>query len=71
MITASYGDKIVKQSCYFAIICNGEINKKHMGVTLFHYSKFLEIMCEDETDGCSERSLDIFYRWLEKRPLHL
>ena len=36
MITASYGDKIVKQSCYFAIICNGEINKKHMGVTLFH-----------------------------------
>ena len=35
IITASYRDKIVKQSCYFAQVCSWKFNKKHMGVTLF------------------------------------
>ena len=28
-------DKIVKQSCYFAKICDGEFNKKCIGLNLF------------------------------------
>ena len=34
-INASYRDKIVKQSYYFAKLCDGEFNKKHIGVKLF------------------------------------
>ena len=35
-ITASYRDKIVKQSHYFTIlVCDRQFNKKHIGVTLF------------------------------------
>ena len=25
----------MKQSCYFAKVCDGELNKKHIGVNLF------------------------------------
>ena len=35
MINISYRDKIVKQLGYFAKICDGELNKKHIGVNLF------------------------------------
>ena len=31
----SYRDKIVKQSCYFAKLCDREFNIKHIGVNLF------------------------------------
>ena len=34
-IYASYRDKLVKQSCYFAKLYDGEFYKKHMGVNLF------------------------------------
>ena len=29
------GVKIVKLPCYFAKLCDGEFNKKHLGVNLF------------------------------------
>ena len=32
---ASYRDKIVKNSCYFAGLRDGEFNKKHIGANLF------------------------------------
>ena len=35
MINALYTDKIMKQSYYFAKVCDGELNKKHIGVNLF------------------------------------
>ena len=34
-MNASYRDKIMKQSCYFVKICDGEFNTKHTGVNLF------------------------------------
>ena len=30
MINVSYWDKIVKQLCYIAKICDSELNKKHI-----------------------------------------
>ena len=50
-VYASYWDKIVKQSCYFAKICDGEFNKKFMGVNLFSlqhcvHEQMLKNMCE-------------------------
>ena len=41
----------MKQSCYFAKICDGEFNKKPIGVNLFSlqfclHEKMLKIMCE-------------------------
>ena len=35
LICASYRDTIVKQSCYFTNLCDGEFSKKHTGVNLF------------------------------------
>ena len=41
-IYASCRDRIVEQSCYFAILCDSEFNKKHMGFNLFSLQH-----CED------------------------
>ena len=56
MISVSYRDKnkIVKESCYFAKVCNREFNKKDIGVNLFslqlcvHEYRF-RILCEKGT----------------------
>ena len=53
-INASYRDKIVKQSCYFVKICDGEFNKKHTGINLFSlqfclHEIFLNILHETST----------------------
>ena len=53
--TASYRDKIVKQSCYFVKVLDGEFIKKHMGVNLFSLQlcvlreQMLKILCEKAT----------------------
>ena len=43
--------KIVKQSCYFAKVCDREFNKKYIGVNLFSLQLWLHeyrltILCE-------------------------
>ena len=51
-INASNRDKIVKQSCYFVKICDGEFNKNTQGSTFFHSNfvymkKMLNILHEN------------------------
>ena len=35
-ISVLYRNKIMKQSCYFAKVCDRELNKEHKGVNLFY-----------------------------------
>ena len=44
----------MKRSCYCAEVCDGEFNKKHMGVTLFSvqfcvHEKMLNLLCDKGT----------------------
>ena len=50
-ITAAYRDEIVRQACYFEEVCDDELNKKHIAVTLFSLhicvrEQRLKIVCE-------------------------
>ena len=47
MIIASYREIIVKLSCYFAEVCDGEFNKKHMGDVFFIAFLFMQINVEN------------------------
>ena len=59
-MNASNRDKIMKQSCYFAKSCDGEFNKKHIGVKLFSlqpcvHEKMLKMLRENGTKIDSRR----------------
>ena len=46
----------MSQSCYFAKVCDGELKKKHIGVSLFSLQlceKMLKIVCEKGTKHVS------------------
>ena len=48
----------MRQACYFAEVCDGEFNEKHIGITLFPLhicvrEQMMKIICEKGTQSVS------------------